>query len=165
MKNFLLVRHAKSSWSNPSLEDKERPLNARGQRDGPFMAGHCRRQHLIPDMIYSSPATRAQLTARYFHNEFSHEVKAFFTESSLYFGSEADWLHLINEVEETTHMPAFFSHNPTITYFANLFTANITDNIPTCGVVHIISTSDTWQDVDYSNAHVANLYFPKLIKK
>ena len=32
-----LVRHAKSSWSDPSLSDFDRPLNKRGNRDGGLM--------------------------------------------------------------------------------------------------------------------------------
>ena len=38
MKTLLLVRHAKSDWGNPALEDFERPLNERGKRDAPAMA-------------------------------------------------------------------------------------------------------------------------------
>jgi len=63
MKNFLLVRHAKSSWSDPSLDDKDRPLNARGKRDAPFMASYLRDLALIPDILFSSPAKRAYKTA------------------------------------------------------------------------------------------------------
>ena len=38
MKELILIRHAKSSWSNPLLEDFERPLNKRGAKNAPFMA-------------------------------------------------------------------------------------------------------------------------------
>ena len=35
MKTLLVLRHAKSSWSDPALDDHERPLNKRGRRDAP----------------------------------------------------------------------------------------------------------------------------------
>ena len=38
MKTLLLIRHAKSSWSDSSLPDFERPLNERGKHDAPIMA-------------------------------------------------------------------------------------------------------------------------------
>jgi phosphohistidine phosphatase len=38
MKELLLVRHAKSDWGDPSLDDFDRPLNGRGKRDAPVMA-------------------------------------------------------------------------------------------------------------------------------
>ncbi|MCH5374620.1 MAG: histidine phosphatase family protein, partial [Planctomycetes bacterium] len=37
MKTLLILRHAKSSWGDPSLADHDRPLNARGKRDAPRM--------------------------------------------------------------------------------------------------------------------------------
>lgn len=164
MKNLLLVRHAKSSWSNPSLEDRERPLNNRGKRDAPFMAEHIRKEGHIIDAILSSPATRAYTTAEFFFKEFKSEVFDFRKESDLYFGSESDWMHLINSVEESYRFPAFFSHNPTITYFANKFIGVDFDNVPTCGVIHLTSTVDLWKDLHYDNTRVQNFYFPKLVR-
>ena len=63
MKTLLVLRHAKSSWSNIRLDDHERPLNARGERDGPRMGELIRSHRLTPDVIISSDATRAQSTA------------------------------------------------------------------------------------------------------
>ena len=38
MRELILIRHAKSDWSNPLLDDFERPLNKRGEKNAPFMA-------------------------------------------------------------------------------------------------------------------------------
>ena len=38
MKQLILVRHAKSSWKDAGIEDHDRPLNKRGERDAPYMA-------------------------------------------------------------------------------------------------------------------------------
>ena len=37
MKTLTLVRHAKSSWKDSSLADRDRPLNKRGEHDAPLM--------------------------------------------------------------------------------------------------------------------------------
>ncbi len=165
MKELLLIRHAKSSWENPDLEDIKRPLNPRGLRDGPYMAAFCREIGLIPDTLISSPAVRAFSTAEFFFQEFIEEVIRLEKETDLYFGSESDWLHIINEMEEKVSLPAFFSHNPTITYFANKFTQDHTDNVPTCGVVHLQSIAESWADLHYNNTFVKNFYFPKELRK
>jgi len=152
VKQLLLVRHAKSSWSNPNLEDIERPLNNRGKRDAPYMAAYCRSQNIVVDALVSSPATRAYTTASYFYNEFANENQCFDKETELYFGE--------------FQMPAFFSHNPTITYFTNLFSdEEHFDNVPTCGVIHLISNVENWKDLTYSNTKVKNFYFPKLVRE
>jgi phosphohistidine phosphatase len=63
MKTLLVLRHAKSSWHDPALDDHDRPLNKRGQQDGPRMGELVREHRLTPDVIISSDAVRARLTA------------------------------------------------------------------------------------------------------
>ena len=63
MKTLLVLRHAKSSWSDPTVDDHERPLNKRGRRDAPRMGELVRQHGLIPGMVISSDAMRARLTA------------------------------------------------------------------------------------------------------
>ena len=63
MKTVLILRHAKSSWSNPSLADIDRPLNKRGKNDAPRMGTLIKEQDIVPDLILSSPALRARKTA------------------------------------------------------------------------------------------------------
>jgi len=49
------------------------------------------------------------------------------------------------------------------TYFANSFTDELFDNVPTCGIIHLVSTATKWSDLDIKNTKVKNYYFPKLI--
>lgn len=63
MRSLLMVRHAKSSWADPTLADHARPLNKRGQRDAPKMGRWLASLGLLPDMVLSSSAVRARLTA------------------------------------------------------------------------------------------------------
>ena len=64
MRTLLVLRHAKSSWNDSALGDHQRPLNERGERDAPLVGERLRRQKLTPDLIISSDAERAQMTAR-----------------------------------------------------------------------------------------------------
>jgi phosphohistidine phosphatase len=63
-KTLYLVRHAKSSWDNPDLDDFERPLNERGTRDAPRMGERLSHRDVHPDVIFSSGALRALETAK-----------------------------------------------------------------------------------------------------
>src|SRR5205807_2626112 len=63
MKTLFILRHAKSSWSEPDLADIERPLNERGRAAAPFMGGLMKRKGFQPSIILSSPAVRAKQTA------------------------------------------------------------------------------------------------------
>src|SRR5437016_3853420 len=61
MKTLFLIRHAKSSWDDPALSDKDRPLSDRGRRDAPKMGKRLAKRDVKPDLILSSPARRALL--------------------------------------------------------------------------------------------------------
>ena len=61
-RRLMLLRHAKSSWDNPVLDDIDRPLAPRGLRDAPLMGRFMRREGLIPDRVLCSPALRARQT-------------------------------------------------------------------------------------------------------
>jgi Histidine phosphatase superfamily (branch 1) len=63
MKVLFLIRHAKSSWDNTALPDKDRPLDDRGKRDAPKMGKRLAKRDVKPDLILSSPAMRALTTA------------------------------------------------------------------------------------------------------
>ena len=63
MKTLFLIRHAKSSWDDTALPDKDRPLDDRGRRDAPKMGKRLAKRDVKPDLILSSPARRALTTA------------------------------------------------------------------------------------------------------
>ena len=64
MKYIYLVRLAKSSWKDKLLSDRQRPLNKRGKENAPVMAERLRARGGQPDLIISSPAKRARMTAK-----------------------------------------------------------------------------------------------------
>jgi phosphohistidine phosphatase len=62
VKNLLLLRHAKSSWDEPALDDHDRPLSPRGVRAARWIASHLRERQLRPELVLSSSARRARQT-------------------------------------------------------------------------------------------------------
>ena len=62
MKKVILLRHAKSSWDNPGLDDHDRPLNKRGRAASPVIGEWLTRKQHVPDAILCSTAVRARET-------------------------------------------------------------------------------------------------------
>lgn len=62
MKKLILLRHAKSSWDDPDLDDHDRPLNKRGRRSAPAIAGWLGKRGHRPDVVLCSSAERARET-------------------------------------------------------------------------------------------------------
>ncbi len=161
MKNFILVRHAKSSWDFPNLKDIDRPLNARGKRDAPKMAMLLK--GIVPkiDIIYASPGKRAHDTAIAFSEAYDIDKKDISIETNLYFGSETDIMDIIQASPEEADTIAMYSHNPTSTYFVNSFDGMVLDNLPTCGIAIFESSVDNWKEVNYENSKVIKILRPK----
>ncbi|MEM9057810.1 MAG: histidine phosphatase family protein, partial [Pseudomonadota bacterium] len=63
MKTLCILRHAKSSWSDPDVSDHDRELNRRGLRDAPRIGRELAAHGIAPDAVFSSTATRARHTA------------------------------------------------------------------------------------------------------
>jgi phosphohistidine phosphatase len=62
MHRLILIRHAKSSWDDPDLDDHDRPLNARGRRAAPLIGGWLAAQGIAPDEVLTSSAARTRET-------------------------------------------------------------------------------------------------------
>lgn len=161
MRTLFLVRHAKSSWDNPGLRDFNRPLNERGLRDAPRMAQLLVKQSVKPDLLVSSPAKRALATALFFAAAFDIPDEAVLREQDIYEAGPMDILRIISRLPDSARTVLLFGHNPTFTEVANRFSENMIDNIPTCGLVQIESSADSWQAFHEGNAAVGACFFPK----
>jgi len=64
MKTIYFIRHAKSSWDDPTLADHDRPLNPRGLRDAPRMAARLADLGVHPDGILTSTARSSPTTGK-----------------------------------------------------------------------------------------------------
>jgi phosphohistidine phosphatase len=61
-KRLFLLRHAKSSWDDPQLADRDRPLAPRGRKAAESMAEHLRREEIRPSLVLCSSALRTRQT-------------------------------------------------------------------------------------------------------
>src|SRR5260221_7061400 len=62
MKTLHLLRHAKSIWKYPVLDDHDRPLSRRGRETARVIAAYLRRAKIAPDLVICSTAVRARQT-------------------------------------------------------------------------------------------------------
>jgi phosphohistidine phosphatase len=99
MKTLYIIRHAKSSWDNPDLSDFERPLNDRGEKDAPRMGKRLKERRVTPDMMLSSPATRALVTCQQIAKVLGFSEDKIKTDRRLYHASDDQILKVIQELE------------------------------------------------------------------
>ena len=140
MKILTIVRHAKSSWDDPSLRDHERPLNKRGHRDAPEMGRRIAEHGIRPSLIVSSPAVRAWSTAKAVAKAVGYPYEFLEKEPDLYHASVTRILDVI-----CANNLMLFGHNPGFTDFANFLVPGLTNNLQTAGVVSVEIDVDDWK--------------------
>lgn len=144
MKTLTLVRHAKSSWDNPELRDRDRPLNKRGKRDAPEMGRRIAAAGIRPSLIISSPAARAWKTAKAIAAEIGYPQEFLQRENDLYLASLQTLLDVVAEQDTGFNNLMVVGHNPGMTDFANFLSPGLTSNVPTAGVVSVDVDRDDW---------------------
>jgi len=161
LKIVYLIRHAKSSWEDPSLPDSKRPLNHRGLRDAPFMAKLLSDKGVEPDLLLSSPANRALTTANFFAAAFDFSPASIVQNEDIYEALPKDILRIITNLPPENNTVLLFGHNPTFTSIANHFTPDdYIDNVPTCGIVKIEAMIDDWKSFT-KKGKVTAFHYPK----
>ena len=146
MKQILLVRHAKSSWDDPSLSDFDRPLNDRGENDAPIMAKKMKERKIKLDALITSPAKRAKQTCKYFAKELDIRKKKIVEVEELYEAGPDNFYNVIENLKNKWDRVAIFSHNPGVSSFANFLTDTHIDDMPTCAVFAIKADLKKWKD-------------------
>ncbi len=121
MKRLFLIRHAKSSWDDPALPDKDRPLGDRGRRDARKMGKRLAKRDVKPDLILSSPARRALKTARIIAKKLDYKLKDIVVDDRLYAGAVNDLLNVVHKLGDKLERVMLFGHNPELTEFAHRF--------------------------------------------
>lgn len=110
MAQLLLLRHAKSSWDDPSIPDHQRPLNARGERAARAMSNAFATLHLAPDLALVSSSRRTQQTFEALR--LSREATEIDISDALYLASAETILERLREVPEGTRSVLVVAHNP-----------------------------------------------------
>lgn len=161
MKNLILIRHAKSSWDDPALDDRDRPLNGRGKRDAPLMGAVLKERGLSPDRIVSSPARRALKTAKSIATAIGHPVGEIALDERVYLAEATTLLEVIQQFPETARQVVMFGHNPGFTELVNLLTDAGIGNVPTCGVASIEFSVASWSAVSPGSGRLGYFDYPK----
>ena len=159
MKKLYIIRHAKSSWSDDTLDDFERPLNKRGKENAPMMGQKLKEMGVMPDIIISSPAQRAKSTAKMIAKEIKYTKDIIFNQDI--YESDVSTLHeILTGVADEYGTLFLVGHNPSLNMLAQYY-VDFNQNIPTSGVVEIGFSCEKWADISSKNAKLISFDFPK----
>ncbi|HXV60515.1 MAG TPA: histidine phosphatase family protein [Vicinamibacteria bacterium] len=146
MKTLMLLRHAKSSWKDETLDDHERPLNKRGKRAAPLMGRLIKKEALVPDLIISSTAVRARRTAEAVA-ETSGYARAVELDEELYLAPAGKLLDVAARVPgDTVRRLLLVAHNPGMEDLVAMLSGR-SERFPTAALAVFELSVDRWRDV------------------
>jgi len=108
-KRLFILRHTKSSWDDPGLEDHERPLASRGVRACQVIAEHLRTNSIEPELVLCSSARRTRETLEGIAPTGKRVI-----ESELYSATTGDLVDRLHQVPDDVGSVMLIGHNPAL---------------------------------------------------
>lgn len=173
MKTILLLRHAKSAWGQPGLDDHDRPLNRRGERAAEAMAEHIVHNAPRPDLILCSTAVRTRQTLAPLIHRLAHPAPPIALEKGLYLASEPELLVRLRAVPEEVRTVLLIGHNEGIGELASALAgdgdpailARLHEKFPT-GTLAILRLGEApWQGLAPGQAELLAFVRPRDISE
>jgi len=167
MKELIIVRHAKSDWGDASVEDHDRTLNSRGERDAPRMAELLAKKlsadEVGVDLLISSSAQRAKTTAMIFARGLDFPEAGVQIKQSGYLASAHEWLQIVSSVSEDAQRVMIFGHNPGLEILTEqlLRPADSVGALPTCAVVRIRLNVEFWGAIGDNDGQLIECLKPR----
>ena len=169
MKTLLLLRHAKSAWSDPRLDDHDRPLNGRGERAARAMADHIARQGLRPDLILCSTAMRTRQTLAPLVKRLGPPAPPISLENGLYLASEEVLLAHIRAVGDDVRTVLLIGHNDGIGQLAADLAgsgasdplAALREKYPTGALAVLHLPDGPWSDLEVGSGKLLEFVRPR----
>lgn len=168
MLTLSLLRHAKSSWSNPTLPDRDRPLATRGVTDAPLIGKVMAERGIDPELVLCSSARRTRDTLALVLPELRVEPKVIY-EDALYHAAPEVMLEMLHAVQPGANRVMLVGHNPEIQAFAldlvgagaKHFRDHLSTKYPTAGLAVINFAAGLWKSVAVNSGTLSLFISPR----
>jgi phosphohistidine phosphatase len=155
VKIILLLRHAKSGWGQPGLDDHDRPLNKRGERAAEAIAEHIVHNAPRPDLILCSTAVRTRQTLAPLVHRLAQPAPPIALEKGLYLASEPALLVRLRAVPDDVRTVLLIGHNEGIGELAEALAGTgdptaldrLHEKYPTGGLTTFEVPDGPWRDL------------------
>ncbi len=167
MRRLALLRHAKSSWDDPGLDDFDRPLNRRGCKAATLVGAEMRRRGLAFDLVLASPARRSVETLRHVEEGYKAQLQAQ-CRPQIYEASSATLLELLRRTDDAIWGLLVVGHNPGLQRAAEIlaiagepFYDAVAEHYPTAALLLIELTVGTWREIAPGTGAIVDFIKPR----
>ncbi|MDZ7844803.1 MAG: histidine phosphatase family protein [Anaerolineales bacterium] len=147
MKTLVLIRHAKSSWSEPGLKDHDRPLTKKGKKAARRVGAALVDWGIELDRMLTSTAVRTLSTAELIGEGIGFPLDEIIRDENLYQSAAGELLDIIQDQEDDLEGLMLIGHNPGMTDLVSRLSDLDLDNMPTSGVVVLQYDRERWSEI------------------
>lgn len=160
---LILIRHAKSSWDDPMMDDRDRPLTKRGRKSAKAIGAWLAAQSCAPDEALVSSAERTRESWALLAKQLEAPPKPSFRDD-LYHGEPEALIAALRGA--TGQRVLILAHNPGLAYFARALVAEPPADVrferyPTAATTLIDFDLEDWTRVNWGDGRVADFIVPR----
>jgi phosphohistidine phosphatase len=165
----VLLRHAKSSWSDATLPDVDRPLAPRGERASRKLATYIRRERIQPALVLCSPSRRTRQTLEAIEASLGKRC-AVEVVPQLYGASEEELLEQLRALPESVGSVMLIGHNPGLHNLALVLASRGADRLqlvgkfPTGALATLVVRSEGWTALGPGTAELVDYVVPRQLR-
>lgn len=168
MLTLSLLRHGKSAWDDPRLDDHDRPLAKRGRIAAAEMGAYIAAHGLKPDLLLCSDAVRARQTLKLVLDCFGAPTPKAKIEPELYLATPTTMLDHVHRTANDVRHLTIIGHNPGMHALALDLTgrgqrrdiASMAVKFPTCALAVLTFQTDDWTKVRPATGHLELFTWP-----
>ena|SRR5436190_8090593 len=165
MKLLCLLRHAKSSWADDDLPDRDRPLTARGRKAAAGVGAYLSEHGVAPELVLCSPALRTRQTLDLVRPGLP-ATAAVAVEEALYGAPAAAILDRLHELPDDVSGVLVIGHNPGIQQLAVTLAPpaarqRLADHFPTAALAVFELHAGGWPDLARRPAELVDYRVPR----
>lgn len=168
MKKLILLRHAKSSWNDPTLDDHDRPLNARGKASAPVIAEWLDHRAHLPDVVLSSSSKRTRQTVKRMQKAVP-KLPDPIIDPALYHASPSAMCERLAQLPSTAQSVMLVGHQPGLGSLVRKLSDGLEtrrckrafEHFPTAAAAILEVDIDDWADLDFARARFIDFASPR----
>jgi phosphohistidine phosphatase len=160
MKTLLIMRHGKSSWKDPDLPDRERPLAKKGIKASRRMGLFIQEKELIPQRILCSSARRSVQTAQLFCETCGcpDTVEVL---DELYMAEAETYIRALQNLPDELERVMIIGHNPGLEFLLQMLSGELV-SLPTSVIAHLTLPIQHWSELnDHTEGSLIEVWKPK----
>jgi len=171
---LIIMRHAKSSWTDKKLDDFDRPLTRRGKEAAPLIGQALAAKNILPELVLCSPARRTRDTLKLTLDAMAVRPQVTCEDQLYSFGNGDSYLKVIS-AQKMVNPLMVIGHNPSAQNLAlrllgsqdNKTVQKIRVKFPTAAVAIIALPIDNWRQIgsrDDVQGELELFLTPKMLK-